>query len=171
MALDSNHVLRVSIIGWLVLFVIIVAGATWYTNKTSGHVVNNRQSEEKITAIDEAFQSMLGPKWPYVLLVFTIFIGLLLFFLYLASKKEVISINMSDKGVKTFNTIFVIFTIIFGILMVLLAIKDWMEYKNKEQNGDNPNYVPSINQQKKSMQIISIIGLLLLIVILGWYML
>ena len=79
-----EYVLSVSVVGFIVLFVFITAGATYYTSTSGDYVKNDTQSEDKITVLNEAFRSALGPKWPIVILVFIIFVAISLYFLYLS---------------------------------------------------------------------------------------
>lgn len=158
-----NSVKLTSVIGWITLFIGVIGATTWYTTRTSQHVNNDQASQNKISALDEAFQSLLGPKWPYVLLFFTIFLGLCLVLLYTASKKEAITINMSDKASKTLTTVLIVFTVLFSITVIFLTVKQ------SSKKNDIPNYKPSIADQEKLKKIMIIIGLLLFIGVAIWY--
>jgi flagellar basal body-associated protein FliL len=162
-----EYVLSVSVVGFIVLFVFITAGATYYTSTSGDYVKNDTQSEDKITVLNEAFRSALGPKWPIVILVFIIFVAISLYFLYLSFSNNAISINMSPAGEKRFNTIFFYFTLIFGIFMVLLVVKQYLNYRRT--NSVSSNYIPSQDQNKKDTQILIIIGLLLFVIGGGGY--
>jgi len=173
MSLDNpqyqSTVVTTSLVGFLALFVFIVAGITYYTSTSGDYVPNNQQSEDKITVLNEALRSAFGPKWPYVILGFVIFVAIALYFLYLAMEKNAVSINMSDTAANRFNLIFMYFTIIFGIVMIVLVVKAYLGNKN----ADVPNYVPTQNQQKSNTQLLTVIGLGLFVVFGGgfafWY--
>uniref|UniRef100_A0A6C0EKP7 Uncharacterized protein n=1 Tax=viral metagenome TaxID=1070528 RepID=A0A6C0EKP7_9ZZZZ len=169
----EKSVVTTSVIGWIVLFASAIGCLTWYTSKGTGQISNNQQSEDKITAIDEAMKSSLGPNWPYVVLVLVIFIAVMLGALYYAGQKGQINITLSDTAASRLNWIFLVFTIIFGIFMIILAIRQWTNYKREQDNGDTPNYQPNISQKKKDNQILAIIGLGLLALVIGglgiWY--
>ena len=173
MSLDNPNyqatVVSTSIVASVALFVIIIAGITYYTSTSGDYVVNNQQSQDKITVLNEAFRSALGSKWPYVVLAFTIFVGIALYFLYIAASNNAISINMSDASATTFNVIFMYFTIIFGIFMIVLVVKEYLNYKKQQQTGNTPNYVPSTNQQQQNTKLLTVIGLGLFVIFGGGY--
>lgn len=176
-SLDSpqykNFVVVTSIVSWSVLFVGFIVCLTWYTSSGKGHVSNNQQSEDKMSAINDAMISAMGTKWPVVLLVIVIFIAVCLGALYVASKNNNLNITLSDQSADRFNLIFLVFTIIFSILMVLLAIKEWRTYQQRQDDGDTPNYKPTIEQNKKTQQMMTIVGLGLFVLFGGgfvvWY--
>lgn len=172
MSLDNPRyqttVISTSTVAFLALFVIIVAGITYYTSSSGDYVPNNQQSEDKITVINEAFRSALGPNWPYIILAFVIFMGIALYFLYIAATNNAISITMSDEAAAKFNVIFMYFTIIFGIFMIVLVVKAYLDYK-KQQSGSLPNYIPSRDQQKKNTQLLVVVGLGLFVIFGGGY--
>jgi hypothetical protein len=164
----QTTVVSTSVVGFVALFIIIIATLTYYTSTSGDYVLNNQQSEDKITVLNEAFRSALGPKWPYVILAFTIFVAIALYFLYIAAGNNAISINMSDTAANRFNIIFVYFTIIFGIVMIVLVVKEYLDYK-KAQTGGSSNYIPTLDQAKKNNQLLVVIGLGLFVLFGGGY--
>lgn len=155
--------------GIALFFITLTFISIFYTGTAGNHITNTPQSEDKITILEQAMQSVLGSKWPYVLLIFTVLLGLLLYFLYLASSKESLVIQLSEQGEKRFNILITIFLILFGIAMIILVVKQYLEYKKEKDTGDIPNYVPSLAQQKQNMQILAIIGLGLFVLVGGGY--
>lgn len=172
MSLDNPQyqttVVSTSVVGFIALFIFIIAGITYYTSTSRDYVPNNQQSQDKITVLNEAFRSVLGPNWPYVILFFLIIIGIALYFLYIAANNNAISITMSELAANRFNLIFMYFTIIFGIFMVLLVLKNYLDYK-KQQTGNIPNYKPTQDQEQKNTKLITIIGLGLFVIFGGGY--
>lgn len=165
----GSTVWNASLLSGVVLFFVTIVSIGIYTATAGKHIANDSQSEDKITVLQQAFQSFLGPRWPYVLLVFTIVLGLMLYFLYLATTNEVLTINMSDIMARRFNIAFIFFVIIFGISMILLAIKQYLDYRKTQATGNIPAYTPNINQQKTIIQILGIVGLGLFILIGGGF--
>lgn len=157
-----------------ILFVIgIAAAGTYYTSTTNKEIPNNKRSKDRLNSLDEAMRSIMGPKWPYVLLVMVLLVAMSLFGLYLASKRAGINITLSDQQAHRLNVAFIAFVVIFGIVMLVMTINEYNKYNREQQNGDNPNYKPNIQQRKKDLQIMVIIGGGLLLFIGGglaiWY--
>ncbi len=163
----NSTVVNTSIVAVVILFLVVIVCIGLYTSTSGNHVANNPQSEDKITVLQQAFQSILGPRWPYVLLVFAVLLGFGLYFLYLASSSESLIITMSDQAAHRFNIAFIIFIVIFGITMILLSVKQYLDYKKQQSTGNIPNYTPNTAQQKQIMQIMAIVGLGLFVLIGG----
>src|SRR5690606_23637167 len=119
--LDSDLVLKTSIFGIVLLFIICIVSLTIYTSTTNDVVTNNKASQDKITSIQESMRSAMGDKWPFVLLTITIFIAIILGCIYVAAQKDNISIQINDKYSQSIYITFMIFIILFTTLLIVLA--------------------------------------------------
>lgn len=164
MSNDSSFV-TASYIGFGIVFVAGLSALTWYTATSKDKVANTSASQNKIDIISESMQTTLGPNWPYVLLMFSVMFVILFYFLYSLGQKDPLIINFSDQGEKRFNFLFFIFIAIFTVIMIILAIRTYLNYRTKQKDPNVPNYVPTQEQDKKNMQIIEIIGLVLFIIV------
>lgn len=160
----QTTVVSTSIVGFVALFILVFAGITYYTSTSGDYVPNDKVSEDKITVLNESFRSALGQRWPFVILAFIILVAICLYFLYIAANNNAISITMSDPAANRFNIIFTYFTIIFGILMIVLVVKEY-----RKTQTQIPNYTPSIDQEEKNKQLLTVIGLGLFIILGGGY--
>jgi len=165
---ESSMVLTSSI-GFTILFICIVGGVTMYTSSSKEYIANTPQSVDKMTKLNEAFRSVMGSKWPYILLTFTILLAIALWFLYMATSTGVVNITLNDVDGHRITVVLTYFTIIFGISMVLLSYKQYQKYKNQQENGADSNYAPSAETQQQQQQILAIFGLLLFIIFGGGY--
>jgi hypothetical protein len=165
--LQPNLVWYITILAWVSLFIMAIFFLAIYTSTAGKHVATDSPSEDKITVLQQAFQTSLGPRWPYVLLAITILLGFCLYFLYLASSNESVVINLDDTSAHRLNIILIIIAILFGIAMVLLSVKQYLNYRRAADTGNIPNYIPNITQEKTALQILAIVGLSLFILIGG----
>jgi flagellar basal body-associated protein FliL len=158
-----------SVIGFIFLFICVVAAVTMYTSSSKEYIPNTPQSIDKMTKLNEAFRSALGPKWPYVLLVFTILLGLALWCLYMATATGMVNITLNDTDGHRIGVVLTYLTIIFGISMILMSYKQYQKYKNQQENGADSNYAPSAETEQQQQQILIVIGLLLFVLLGGGY--
>ena len=165
--LSENLVYWCTIIGFTATFLIFIGLLTWYTSTTNKRILNDTRSENKITVLNQALQSALGPRWPLVLLVFTILLTVMFFLLYLSS--DGISLELSDIAANRLNITITVLIGIFGILVILLGVKDYLEFKNKQNSGDIPDFEPNITAQQRIMQIVLITGGILIIIFGGYF--
>jgi amino acid transporter len=146
---------------------------TYYTATTSEKIINNQQSKSRLTSLDEAFRSTMGAKWPIVLFIMILIVTIAMLCLYFAMRKQPFNLTVGDGHAHTLNVTFIIFTVIFGIVMVVLAIRQWQKYKKDQDFGNAPNYTPAAQEKKKDLEIAAIIGFGLLLLIGGglaiWY--
>jgi hypothetical protein len=173
MSLDKkeyeNTVLTTTIIASVFLIVSIFGALTYYTSTSGQYMANNQPSKDKINMLVSALQTALGNKWPYVILFCLILICFILYLFYLLSINATFTINLSDKGTERFNFILIILTSIFCIFIIVLTVKQFLDYQNKKDNGQVNNYFPTLQQQNKNKDILTIIGLSLFIVLVGGY--
>jgi len=161
-----------SFVSLFLIIILATIAVTYYTSKVSQLNIDSN-SEDRLTQLNEAMISILGSRWPIVLLVFILVVVILLIFLYISSTREELDINMSDSHAHAFNLIFVIFVAVLFIAVTLLAIKAYRDYENKLQTGNIPNYQPSIDYSTRSKKILELVAVLLVLVVLlvlsVWY--
>lgn len=149
--------IRTSIIGFVALFIITVSLVTYYTATGPDKITNTQQSENKMTSLNEALRSAMGNHWPVILALMTLLLLAALVCLYLLTGTDTITLNLSDTASQRFNLVAIIFTAIFGIFVIVLSIKAYLNYN--QTNNSIPNYRPSNAQSKQNTQILAIIGL------------
>lgn len=170
MSLDNeNFVLITSVVALFALFSITIGSMTYYSSTSTDYVKNDQISQDKITALNQAFRSALGPKWPYMFLVFITILGIAIFSFYISTKNNAISISMDENHAEKFNIIFMYFVIFFSIFVILLCVKQYLDYRKTKNTAEINNYIPSINLNNTDKQILIILGLILFIVIGGGF--
>jgi hypothetical protein len=160
-----EDITTISIYAWIVVFLGFTIALTWYTATSKDHIANNIQSQNKMTMLNESMQSALGERWPYVLLSFIILSGIAIGFM---GSTEV-TLNINDKNAKRVQLYLLIFVILFALAMVILGLHYYLTVQRKENSVDLPNYEPSIFQKKKDQQLLSVIGLAIVVFVGGGY--
>lgn len=153
--------IRVSIIGFVALFIITISLVTYYTATGPDRIANTQQSENKMTSLNEALRSAMGNHWPVLLSIMTLLLLAALVCLYLLTGNEPITLNLSDTASQRFNLVAIVFTALFGIFVIVLSIKAYLNYR--QSDNTIPNYRPSDAQSKQNTQILAIIGMSLFI--------
>lgn len=161
--MDIRYIIVVCCLLLLILLVILL---TRRTSSNGNVTVDNEQSQDRITMLNEAMASALGSKWPFVLLFICIMLFALLGMLYMASRNETASINLSDAAARNLSGVMLVFTITLLIVAVVLAIKQYMSDKNKVVV---PNYVPNVDSSNRTKQIASIIALSLFLIVILYF--
>lgn len=159
----SKLIVISSVIGFIILLIITTGLFTYYTSTTDTGITPDQQSKSRLTVLDEVFRSIMGNNYPYVLLIMVILLIISLVFLYMNINTNFITVNMSDKASKIFNISMIIFMIILSVFMVVLALKYYLDYKNESTNSSIPNYIPYSDQKTKNLEIVSIVGVVLFI--------
>lgn len=164
----------VTIVAMIGLFLVVIVASTVYTATGKNKIQNNQQSQNKMTMLNESLNSFLGPKWPYILLVMVVMVAIILLFVYFSVQNRSVNITLNDKSAHVVTISAIVIAVIFTVIMVLLAIKEYRNTKNTEQTGNIPNYDPNIDNKKKTQQLLTIVGLTLFIVLGGgfsfWYL-
>lgn len=163
----TKTVVTWSIIAGISLIVIITGLFTWYTATTTQAIVPDDKSKSRLTTLNEVFSSAMGRRWPFVLLIFVILLAVMLVFIYISSKNNAITIEMSDHTAKIFSIILLIFICIFFIFIVLLAVYKYRQLSNNEL--DDPNYIPDQTYNSKTKTALAIVGGILLLLFLGGF--
>jgi hypothetical protein len=155
----------------LIVFFIITIALTLHTSSSNKQIPNSPSSVDKMTMLNEAFISFLGPKWAYVLLAFTILLAISLFFLYTSISKSngLINVTLNDTNLQRLTLVFTYFTIIFAIFVIVLSYKQYKSYVNQQTYGSNNNYAPTSEEKTQQQELITVVGLLLFILIAGGY--
>jgi len=147
---------------FLVLFVVGIGVLTYFTTRKKDVIPNDPQSENKIVVVNEALSSAMGRHWPIFLLLLTILIGAVFGLLYLVSRTE-LSVVLEDGKAKVLNTILIVLGVILTILVIVLGVKDYLAYRNQQNNPNIPNYTPTKKESQFDTRIVYILALILLI--------
>jgi heme/copper-type cytochrome/quinol oxidase subunit 2 len=152
------------------IFLIIVVGVgSWYTSRNTQQIPNTEQSVDKMTKIDEAFTSILGTKWPYVLIILSVMLGCILYLLYLSTSQELFSVTLDEVYGRRITILLGILT---GIIAIGLLVLCWKAYQQRN-SVKVLDYLPDPVQNELQSNLLSIIGLglVLLGLVIGsiWY--
>jgi len=169
-----NTAMKWSVIAGVVLLLGVAAAGTYYTSTSKDKIVDNKNSIERMTSLDVAMRSIMGPKLPFILLTMIILVGMILFGLYLGSKGNGINITLSDGYAHTLNVIFTVFVLIFGVVMVVLSYHESKRSQTDQEMGHLTTYEPSVRQRVTNLLMALIIGGTMFILIGGgllvWYL-
>lgn len=147
--------------------------ASRYTSTDPRQLPPDQASQDRLTTVSEAFSSLLGRNWPYVLFMFTLFIFLALYLFYLSSRNENVVLTLSDGKAHTLIIILAAFLVLSVVVIIVLLIKSYRNYTQSQSTGNIPNYEPSEADKQKTRQLLMVIGFGLFAVLLGifsvWY--
>lgn len=130
----------------------------WNISNNKKHpITEDKKSKDRMTDLNNIFTSLLGSNWPYILFFFCIILIVFFYMLYIMSIRGV-SINIDENNYKLFSTIFIIFLILFGTAIIVLAV---MGYQNRkyDQKYCISNYTPADDTASSNSQTLQIVGL------------
>ena len=148
--------------GLVALLVVVIAIFTIYTASKPPDIVPSKQSQDRLTTLQEVLRFRFGVWWPYMLFIIFILVSALVMSLHANSLNSQITINITDKYAHRFLNLGIAFFILFTVAMVMFGVNAYISQKSP----DIPNYIA--NHKKK--QIVIVVGLLTFIfffVILG----
>lgn len=157
------------------IIIIFITGITgsYYTSTDPRKLPSDSDSVDRLTAISEAFTSLLGNNWPYVLLFISFMLIMVIVLFYFANKNESLTLSLSDERAHTLIIVFVVFLVVFTSVVIVLTVKVYREYVQSKTVGNIPNYEPSDEDKDKTKQIILGIGaglIAVLLIMFGvWY--
>jgi Ca2+/Na+ antiporter len=148
------------------LGLIVILGSIVLVLYTSKHseVIQTQDSQNRMKQLDEVLTSHMGRSWPYVLLVFSILIIVILMILFGSANTDY-SIYMNDQIAKRIKFIFSIAVILLTAILVFLGAKMYYQNSQVETGGDIPNYIPGQESNEKTKETLEIVGLVIVVVV------
>ena len=132
------------------------------TKKSVSSLPPSQQSQDRLSTLDHVLTSILGPKWVAILITFAVILLVILFLLYLLTKKEIM---VGDKGAKGISWSIVSFSIIMSLAILVAGIISLVEYYKsvKEENDTLGNFATN-NQARQVVELVGIgVGILVVI--------
>lgn len=154
-------------IGLIVLGILILLGLiTWGTYisiRGPSEIQPDVYSQNRMDQIHRVMSSYFGRNWAYMFIVFGVFILIILFLIYMLSRKG-ITINISDTNFVHLQRIFFWIAIILSLGVIILGIIAYIKYR-KEQNTQNVS-AGDLSDDTKAKQLLEVIGMSILFAIL-----
>lgn len=152
----TRHIFVVSSMIAFGMLVLVITGLITYYTATRDHVTTDSASQTRLDDLNEVLKSMLGNNWPVLLFVFAIILLLFLAALYVLTRKQY---NISDASAQKLYYVFIGFTVIFSIAMIILGVRAFLSNKDANKSGDLDDYIPYQDQKKQNEMILGIIAL------------
>jgi len=135
MALSRRNIKIVIIViaAAIVLAALVTGIVLGVTGRTVSSLPSGEASSDRLSTLDRVLTSIFGPKWVAILVTFVVILLVILFLLYLLTKKE---ITIGDKGAKGITWSIVSLAIIMTLAIITAAIISLVEYykKAKQEN-------------------------------------
>jgi len=161
---NNENINSICIFGFILLGIIIFSVLIYYTANRGEYIQNNSQSEDRMTVLNESLSHLLGSRWPVILGFISFLLCFFLYFLYSSLNKNNITITLDQKSGKIFNITFMIIAIFFSIFVIVLSVKQYLDYRKTEKTSITGDFQNPATVDKKNAQILAIIGLILFII-------
>jgi uncharacterized membrane protein len=124
------------------------------TGKTVSSLPPGKASYDRLSTLDHVLTSIFGPKWVEILITFVVILLVILFLLYLLTKKE---ITVGDKGAKGITWSIVSLAIVMSLAIITAGIISLVEYykRAKEQSETLGDFSDTTQAQ----QVVELVGI------------
>ncbi len=167
MALSPRNIKIVIIViaAAIVIAALVTGIVLGITGRTVADLPSGQQSQDRLSTLDRVLTSIFGPKWVSILITFAVILLVILFLLYLLTKKE---ITIGDKGAKGITWSIVSLAIIMSLAILIAGIINLIEYyKNVKEGSQNLGDFSSTNQAQQVVEFVGIIIGVLVVIGIG----
>ncbi len=164
MALSPRNIKIVIIViaAAIVIAALVTGIVLGITGRTVSSLPPGKTSHDRLSTLDHVLTSIFGPKWVAILVTFVVILLVILFLLYLLTKKE---ITIGDKGAKGITWSIVSLALIMSLAILVAGIISLVEYyKQGKQESDTLGNFSSTTQAQQVIEFVGIsIGVLVVI--------
>lgn len=139
-------------VGLSTLIILVIAIFTLYTASNPSDIDPNKQSQDRLTTLQEVLRFRFGVWWPFTLFLISLLIIALIISIHSASSNSSFTINISDKYAHMYINLGIAFFILFTVAMVMFGVNAYLQ----QASPDIPNYIAN----RKRKQIVIIVGLI-----------
>lgn len=147
----SMSIVQILQAGLVALVVVLIVIFTLYTASKPSDINPTKQSQDRLTTLQEVLRFRFGVWWPYMLFIIFLLVIALVLSLYANALKSTLTINITDKYAHRLLNLGIAFFILFTVAMVMFGVNAYISQKSP----DIPNYIA--NHKRK--QIVLIAGL------------
>ena len=164
MALSPRNIKIVIIViaAAIVIAALVTGIVLGITGRTVSSLPSGQQSQDRLSTLDSVLTSIFGPKWVSILITFAVILLVILFLLYLLTKKE---ITIGDKGAKGISWSIISFAIIMSLAILTAGIISLVEYyKKAKEDSETLGDFATTTQSRQVVELVGIsIGVLVVI--------
>ncbi len=156
MALSPRNIKIVIIViaAAIVIAALVTGIVLGITGRTVSSLPPGKTSHDRLSTLDHVLTSIFGPKWVAILVTFVVILLVILFLLYLLTKKE---ITIGDKGAKGITWSIVSLAIIMTLAILVAGIISLIEYYKKAQ--EDSDTLGDFSTTSDAKQVVELVGI------------